>query len=61
MTTSSHARPPNPDDLRRPPASAEDGDADREPPLPPRRWRPQSHALQQWLRRLAGSHEADRV
>jgi hypothetical protein len=55
MATSSHARSPNPDDLRRLSVSAEDGDADcdREPP-------PQGHALQPWRRRLAGSQEPDR-
>jgi hypothetical protein len=60
--TSNDARPPNPDDLGRVSASVEDADADRdrEPPLPPRRWRPQSHALQQWRRNVGGGQEPDR-
>ena len=63
MTTSSDARPPDPDDLRRLSASVEDAgqvDREREPPLPPRRWRPPSHALQQWRRNLGGGQEPDR-
>jgi hypothetical protein len=59
MATSGHPRPPDPDDLRRVASAEDDGDADREPPLPPRRWRPQSDALRQWRRRLDG-HDPDR-
>jgi hypothetical protein len=55
--------PPNPDDFRRQAASTDDArqvDPDREPPLPPRRWRPPSHALQQWRRSLGADREPDR-
>jgi hypothetical protein len=61
--TSSHSRPLTPDDVRRLSATVEEAgqvDRDREPPLPPRRWRPASHALQQWRRNLGGDREPDR-